>query len=74
MSLRGLARLIRGAGRVAEPAPTAPEPLPGVDPALRGSVQVRHVDAGYQRAVDVARERGVRVPMEPVIRNTDQAW
>ena len=24
---------------------------------------VRHVDAGYQRAVDVARERGVRVPM-----------
>ncbi|MFT4136698.1 urocanate hydratase [Microbacterium sp.] len=35
---------------------------------------IRHVDAGYQRAVDVARERGVRVPMEPVIRNTDQAW
>ncbi|HET9614913.1 MAG TPA: urocanate hydratase [Candidatus Limnocylindrales bacterium] len=24
---------------------------------------VRHVDAGYQRAIDVARERGVRVPM-----------
>ena len=35
---------------------------------------IRHVDAGYQRAVDVARERGVRVPMEPVIRNTDQSW
>ena len=24
---------------------------------------VRHVDAGYQRAIDVARERGVRIPM-----------
>jgi urocanate hydratase len=24
---------------------------------------VRHVDAGYERAVDVARERGVRIPM-----------
>jgi urocanate hydratase len=24
---------------------------------------IRHVDAGYQRAVDVAAERGVRVPM-----------
>jgi urocanate hydratase len=24
---------------------------------------VRHVDAGYQRAIDVARERGIRIPM-----------
>ena len=24
---------------------------------------VRHVDAGYERAVEVARERGVHVPM-----------
>jgi urocanate hydratase len=24
---------------------------------------VRHVDAGYERAVDVARERGVHIPM-----------
>jgi urocanate hydratase len=24
---------------------------------------IRHADAGYERAVDVARERGVRVPM-----------
>ena len=23
----------------------------------------RHVDAGYERAVDVARERGLRIPM-----------
>jgi urocanate hydratase len=26
---------------------------------------VRHVDAGYERAVEVARERGVRIPMLP---------
>jgi urocanate hydratase len=26
---------------------------------------VRHVDAGYERAIEVARERGVRVPMLP---------
>ncbi|HET9497708.1 MAG TPA: urocanate hydratase [Candidatus Limnocylindria bacterium] len=26
---------------------------------------VRHADAGYERALEVARERGVRIPMEP---------
>ena len=30
---------------------------------------VRHVDAGYQRAVDVAEERGVHVPMKPEVRD-----
>ncbi len=35
---------------------------------------IRHADAGYQRAVDVAADRGVRVPMSPTIRNTDQPW
>jgi urocanate hydratase len=24
---------------------------------------VRHVDAGYERAIEVAQERGVRIPM-----------
>ena len=24
---------------------------------------IRHADAGYERAIDVARERGVRIPM-----------
>ena len=24
---------------------------------------MRHVDAGYERAIEVARERGVRIPM-----------
>ncbi len=28
-----------------------------------GTGVMRHVDAGYERAVDVARERGVRIPM-----------
>ena len=46
MSLAGLVRLIRGAGRVAEPAPEPPPTLPGRPDALAGSVQVRHVDAG----------------------------
>jgi urocanate hydratase len=31
-----------------------------VDP---GMGVVRHADAGYERALEVARERGVRVPM-----------
>jgi urocanate hydratase len=26
---------------------------------------VRHVDAGYERAIDVAKERGIRIPMQP---------
>lgn len=30
---------------------------------------LRHVDAGYSRAAQVAKERGVRVPMEPTIRD-----
>ena len=46
MSLLRLLGLIRTTGRVAEPAPPAPEPAPGVSPELAGSVQVRHVDAG----------------------------
>jgi urocanate hydratase len=30
-----------------------------------GTGVMRHVDAGYERAIEVARERGVRVPMMP---------
>lgn len=36
------------------------------DPAMG---VIRHVDAGYERAAEVAAERGVRVPMEPTIRD-----
>ncbi|NLA65535.1 MAG: urocanate hydratase [Leucobacter sp.] len=35
---------------------------------------IRHVDAGYQRAAEVAEQRGVRVPIAPTVRNTDRAW
>ena len=35
---------------------------------------IRHVDAGYDRAAEVASERNVRVPLEPTIRNTERAW
>ena len=28
-----------------------------------GSGVMRHVDAGYERAAEVARERGLRIPM-----------
>jgi len=46
MSLIGLLRLVRTTGRVAEPAPPAPDALPGSPRELAGSVQIRHVDAG----------------------------
>jgi len=50
---------------VADGTPLAAEKLERVlttDPAMG---VLRHVDAGYERAVEVARERGVRVPMLP---------
>ena len=53
MSLPGLVRLIRSAGRVAEAAPAAPDTVPGRPPALAGSVQVRHVDAGSCNGCEV---------------------
>ena len=34
-----------------------------------GTGVMRHVDAGYSRAVDVAAERGLRVPVEPTRRD-----
>lgn len=53
MSVLALLRLIRSTGRVAEPAPAPPAPaqvmsgVPGTPAqSLKGSVQIRHVDAG----------------------------
>lgn len=40
------------------------------DPAMG---VIRHVDAGYGRAAEVAAERGVRVPMEPTVRDAEDA-
>lgn len=47
-------RKIRRTGRVAEPAPPRPEgPPPEAAAGLRGSVQVRHVDAGSCNGCEV---------------------
>jgi urocanate hydratase len=59
---------------VADGTPLAAEKLQRLLTNDPGMGVIRHVDAGYQRAADVAAERGVRVPMEPTIRNTDTAW
>ena len=40
------------------------------DPAMG---VIRHVDAGYERAAEVAAERGVRVPMEAHVRDAGRA-
>jgi urocanate hydratase len=43
-----------------------PEAALAIDRVLTGDPGtgiVRHVDAGYERAIEVARERGVDVPM-----------
>lgn len=46
MGISDIIRLARRTGRIAEAAPPGPPPNPVVPPALRGSVQLRHVDAG----------------------------
>jgi urocanate hydratase len=48
---------------VADGTPLAAEKLARVLVADPGMGVIRHVDAGYQRAIDVADERGVRIPM-----------
>jgi Ni,Fe-hydrogenase III small subunit len=46
MNLKRLLQVMLATGRVAEPAPPAPPPIPGRPTAIAGSVQIRHVDAG----------------------------
>jgi urocanate hydratase len=48
---------------VADGTPEAARKLVRVLPNDPGTGVIRHADAGYQRAVDVARERGVHIPM-----------
>jgi urocanate hydratase len=48
---------------VADGTPEAAARLERVLTVDPGMGVVRHVDAGYQRAIDVAKERGVKVPM-----------
>ena len=66
----GIGRSIHsGQVSVADGTPLAAEKLERLLTNDPGMGVIRHVDAGYQRAVDVAAERGVRVPMEPTIRH-----
>jgi urocanate hydratase len=48
---------------VADGSPLAAEKLERVLTTDPGMGVVRHVDAGYERAIEVARDRGVRIPM-----------
>ena len=48
---------------VADGTPLAAQKLERVLTTDPGMGVVRHVDAGYERAIDVARERGIRIPM-----------
>ena len=48
---------------VADGTELAAEKLDRVLTADPGMGVIRHVDAGYDRAVEVAEERGVRIPM-----------
>ena len=49
---------------VADGSDLAAEKLDRVLTADPGTGVIRHVDAGYERAIDVAHERGVLIPME----------
>jgi urocanate hydratase len=48
---------------VADGSDLAAEKLDRVLTSDPGMGVIRHVDAGYDRAVEVAEERGVRIPM-----------
>jgi urocanate hydratase len=48
---------------VADGTPEAARRLERVLTTDPGTGVMRHVDAGYERAIEVARERGVRIPM-----------
>ncbi|MFM8998676.1 MAG: urocanate hydratase [Actinomycetota bacterium] len=50
---------------VADGTPESAERLERVLTTDPGMGVVRHADAGYERALEVARERGVRIPMGP---------
>ena len=50
---------------VADGTPLAGERLQRVLTSDPGMGVIRHADAGYERAVEVARERGVAIPMTP---------
>ncbi len=63
----GMGRSIHaGQVTVADGTPLAAEKLERVLTNDPGMGVIRHADAGYDRAVEVADERGVRIPMRPL--------
>ncbi|WGD37739.1 urocanate hydratase [Lysinibacter sp. HNR] len=65
----GIGRSIHsGQVGVADGTPLAAEKLTRLLTNDPGMGVIRHVDAGYSRAVEVAEERGVRIPMQPRLR------
>ena len=50
---------------VADGTPEAAARLERVLTTDPGMGVIRHADAGYERAIEVAHERGVRIPMPP---------
>jgi urocanate hydratase len=48
---------------VADGTDLAAQKLERVLTADPGMGVIRHADAGYERAIEVARERGIRIPM-----------
>jgi len=63
----GIGRSIHaGQVTVADGSPLAAEKVGRVLTNDPGTGVMRHVDAGYERAADVAAERGVRIPMSSV--------
>jgi urocanate hydratase len=54
---------------VADGSPDAAVRLERVLDTDPGTGVVRHVDAGYGRAAEVARARGLHIPMEPTVRD-----
>jgi urocanate hydratase len=50
---------------VADGTPEAAARLERVLTTDPGMGVIRHADAGYERAIEVAQERGVRIPMPP---------
>jgi urocanate hydratase len=57
---------------VADGTELAAEKLERVLMSDPGSGVARHADAGYERAIEVARERGVRIPMRDADHGTGQ--
>jgi urocanate hydratase len=49
---------------VADGTPLAAQKLERVLTTDPGMGVIRHADAGYERAIEVAHERGVRIPMD----------